>query len=288
LKNNPNHGLSFAKRYLAFSFYSLFLISGLPNAQASISTWDLQGKSGSNPYTGSLSGTWESSYWSTSESGQTTPTSWTEGNAALFAARSGTSTPAFTVTMNSNHSVGGVFDGSLNSGAGPCTVTLAGSGIMTIGASGFSTGSSASVTINTVIAGSGQVVLESTTSGGGALYLNGVNTFTGGMELGYSSSSPFSGTVYFNNNSSFGTGAISLSSYDSGGAIVAEGSSAYTLANAVDLLNVSFNITGTTGGVTFSGPWDTGTAGVCTLNLNGAANTTVTISGNISDEYGFT
>src|ERR1035438_9316281 len=96
------------------------------HAGAGISSWDPQGTTGANPYLSSMSGTWETSNWSTSQTGQATPGAWVEGNAALFAVHSGTGTPAFTVTMNANHIVAGIFDGSLT--PNPCPVTIAGSG----------------------------------------------------------------------------------------------------------------------------------------------------------------
>ena len=88
--------------------------------------WDPQGTSGSNPYTGSISGTWESSDWSVAGTGQTTPVAWAEGRAACFGANTGNGTPAFTVTMNSTHTVNGIYDGALSPNAS--TITLTGSG----------------------------------------------------------------------------------------------------------------------------------------------------------------
>src|ERR1035441_5796492 len=83
------------------------------HAWAGITTWDPQGSNTQNYYLGSLSQTWENNEWSTSQTGQATPGAWVEGNAALFAVHSGPGSPAFTVSMNANHPVAGIFDGSL-------------------------------------------------------------------------------------------------------------------------------------------------------------------------------
>jgi len=235
-----------------------------------------------------MNGTWENSDWSTSQSegGLTTPKAWVENTAAVFAVNSGSSTPAFTVTMNSTHTVAGFFDGPLN--PDPCTVTVNGSGTIVLPAStqqGFEitsdSGDPGSLTIAVPIIGSAQVVPE----GSGSLYLNAANTYSGGTQLGFPPSTAFTGSIYFNNNSSFGTGTISMST-GTGGSLIAEGSGAYALANAFSLSNLTLNIAGTPAGVTFSGPWDMGNIGSSTLNLAGAANDIVTISGAMSDLEG--
>src|ERR1017187_4198792 len=127
-------------------------------ARAGISTWDPQGSNTQNYYLGSLSQTWENNEWSTSQTGQATPGAWVEGNAALFAVHSGTGTPAFTVTMNANHTVAGIFDGSLT--PNPCPVTIAGSGTFFNAANNLNgidptanTGNPGSITFNVVVAG---------------------------------------------------------------------------------------------------------------------------------------
>ena len=94
----------------------LFLLAN--HAGATTTTWDPQGTTTTPAYcnatcwyTGNLTGTWETSKWSTSQTGQATPQAWVEGTAAVFAVHSGTGTPAFTVTMNANHTVAGMFNG---------------------------------------------------------------------------------------------------------------------------------------------------------------------------------
>lgn len=241
---------------------------------AAVLYWDTGGTGGAPG-----SGTWESSVWSTRSSGTSSPVGWTEGDAADFAVNASGQT--FTVTMNSSHTVAGVFDGDTGLGTSPCNVTISGSGTMTM-PSGTQQGfyiNSDSLTINVPIAGSSaQLVAE----GNGQIYLNGVNSYTGGTQLGFPPSTSFTGSIYFNNNSSFGTGLISVST-GSGASLIAQGSGAYTIANAVSLSNLTLNITGTTAGVTFSGPWNMGSTGATTLGLAG----TVTISGLMSGTQGF-
>lgn len=262
------------KKILSTCFCLTFAIVA-QNATATVTTWDPQGTTGANPYTGSLTGTWETTDWSTSETGQTTPGAWVENTAALFAVYSGAGTPAFTVTMNSNHTVAGIFDGPLT--PDPCPVTIQGTGTMFIpGFQGFAvssdSGDPGSVVFSVPLANGGtgnnigQIVLEHA----GQTYFNGVNTYTGGTMLGYSGLS-FTGIANFNNSASFGASTSPLYALYAGGcALVAEGTSPITIPNTVINYNIggapvatpypaaSINIVGipfSDGGVTFSGPW---------------------------------
>lgn len=243
--------------------------------------WDPQGTTGANPYTGSMTGTWETAKWTGSSAGQASPIAWVEGKAACFGVNTGNGTPAYTVTMNSNHVVAGFFDGPLNPNS--CNVTINGSGVISL-ASGAqaldvinaSDGSLGVLTINTVIAGDGQLVPE----GNGQSYLNGANTYSGGTALGYSTV-PWNGTVNFNNGSSFGTGTITLQNVGNGGALVVEGTSAINITNPVTVASATTNnIVGNAAGLTFSGPWSLGAA--VSLGSGGAANNLVAISGVVS------
>src|ERR1035441_9834399 len=126
MKENISNPLRFIPVALGLLFALL-----ANHAGAVITTWDPQGSNTQNYYLGDLSGTWESSKWSTSQTGQATPVAWVENTAALFAVHSGTGTPAFTVTMNANHTVAGVFDGSLT--PNPCPVTINGTGTFVLG-----------------------------------------------------------------------------------------------------------------------------------------------------------
>src|ERR1035438_6435571 len=178
------------------------------HAGAAVFYWDPQGTTGANPYLGSMTGTWENSSWSSSGTGVATPVAWVEGDAACFAVHSGIGTPAFTVTMNGNHTVAGIFDGPLTPNS--ANVTINGTGIMTMqpaNLNGFalnnaSDGSLALVTINVVIAGGSTAGICAEESG--QLFLNGVNTYVGGTYLGYSGSSFSSGIWNFNNSASHG------------------------------------------------------------------------------------
>src|ERR1035441_10374533 len=107
------------------------------NAGATYTTWDPQGSTGANPYTGSMTETWEHAKWSTSETGQASPVNWVESTAAVFGVHTGTGTPAFTVTMNSDHTVAGIFDGEQTPDS--CNVTISGTGKMNLpaGEQGF-------------------------------------------------------------------------------------------------------------------------------------------------------
>jgi len=199
-----------------------------------------------------------------------TPVNFVENEALLFACNSGTGTPAFTVTMNANHTVAGFFDGSLN--PNPCPATIAGTGTLFLLANNLNacdptddngTGDPGVIAINVVLAGpsTGGLCIE---NGAGYTYLNGANTYSGGTYLGFTGSSFASGTVYYNTSASFGSGPIYLMN-SGGGALVAEGTAAITIPNNVVNYNyyptyatgipAQVNLVGTTGGATFSGNW---------------------------------
>src|ERR1017187_3720787 len=136
-------------------------------AGATVTTWDPQGSNTQNPYLSSLSQTWENAKWSTSQTGQATPVAWVESTAALFAVHTGNGTPAFTVTMNANHTVAGIFDGpdtpnscfvTISSGNGS-TITIP-SGLQGFYAASSSDGSTAQITVNVAMIGSGGVETE--------------------------------------------------------------------------------------------------------------------------------
>ena len=259
---------------------------------AVLTTWDPEGSNTQSPYyTGDLSGTWENALWSTSQTGQATPQAWVENTAAVFAVNTGTGTPAFTVTMNGNHSVAGIFVGPLT--PNPCPVTIQGTGIMTLTAgnnNGFdvtsNTGNPGSLTINNVIAGgaTGPFWAE----GSANIYLNGINTYTGGTQLGYSANN-YVGVLNFNNSASFGTGTITV--YSSGAALAVEGSSAITIPNAFSFIWTNaapaLNIVGNPAGITFGGNWALGSK-TATIGSGNVAGNLIAIAGVISGTGGFT
>jgi autotransporter-associated beta strand protein len=296
-----------SSRLFAASFLLPFFLLGY-SADAAVSYWDKAGNLGAyTTYTaGSLAGTWETANWSRNtagasgapaDKGQATPVAWTEGDAAVFAVGAGAtnagvaaSTTAFTVTMNANHTVAGFFSGPLNPNS--CIVTINGSGIVTLptGQDAFNVANSGDsslgqVIMNNVLTGPGQITAE----GNGQIFLNGTNTFTGGITLGYSLTT-FSGIINFNNSASFGTGSIIVSNTAALiSALVVEGSSAVTITNPVTLVtsnNPSLNIVGNPAGLTFAGPWNLNTR---TLTLgSGVAGNLVNISGVISGSGGLT
>ncbi|HZM01730.1 MAG TPA: MBG domain-containing protein, partial [Candidatus Saccharimonadales bacterium] len=296
--NSRSHFLSL--RSLIGLCSAVILILSAVQIKAAVIYWDPQGTTGANPVLTSLTGIWESALWSTSSSGLATPVAWTESSAACFAVHTGIGTPAFTVTMNGNHTVAGFFIGPLTPNS--CNVTISGTGIITFPTAAFngidlvnaSDGSLALLTSSVVIAGtsSAQICAE----GNGQLYLNAANTWGGGSYLGFSGAS-FNGIWNFNNSASFGTGGIYFSNL-TGGALVVEGNSAITITNPVSQLQygtASLNIVGNPAGVTFSGPWALSGAagsqpvvGPVLIGSGGAAANLVTISGLISGTNGFT
>ncbi|MEY2427975.1 MAG: fibronectin-binding autotransporter adhesin [Verrucomicrobiota bacterium] len=270
---------------------TMIAIANTNAAKSAIYYWDPQGTSGANPYTGSMSETWENAKWSYLNFGMGAPTNWVEGKAACFGIHTGIGTPAYTVTMNANHVVAGFFDGHFN-GSAPfsCDVTIQGSGTIQL-ASGpqaldsinSTDGSLGLLRINVTISGDGQLFPEGT----GQSYLRGTNTYTGGTELGFSTV-PFSGTVNFNNGSAFGSGTITLWTHGNGGALVLEGSSAVTVPNDVAVASATTNnIVGNTAGLTFSGNWSLG-ANLLTLGAGATAGKQTIISGVVSGTAGLT
>jgi autotransporter-associated beta strand protein len=260
----------------------------IASTNSAIFYWDPQGTTGANPYTGSMTGTWENSKWSYGNSGLATPVGWVDGKAVCFGVHTGTGTPAFTVTMNSSHVVAGFFDGALTPNS--CDVTITGSGIIDLAsgpqaldADNSSDGSLALLRINCVIAGNGQLYPE----GNGQSFLHGANTFTGGTTLGYPGV-PFSGTVNFNNGSAFGTGPIALTNTGTGGALVLEGTAAVTVTNPVTVGSATTNnIVGNAAGLTFSGNWSMGSH-LLTLGTGATAGNQTIISGVVSGTAGLT
>lgn len=263
------------------------------NTNSTIYYWDPQNVSGSNPYTGSMTGTWENAKWSYSSGGLATPVNWVNGKAACFGVHTGIGTPAYTVTMNSNHVVAGFFDGPLTPNA--CDVTISGTGTINLasGAQGLdahnaSDGSLAIMRLNVNIAGSGQMFPE----GNGVTYLHGSNTFSGGYKLGYADVSAgtnnFTGTNYFNNAHAFGTGTITLWSHGTGTAVILEGSNAITVTNPVAVATATTNnLIGNAAGLIFSGNWDL-SGGLLQLGGGSTAGNQTIIAGTMSGNKGFT
>ena len=269
------------------------------NTNSPIYYWDPSGTAfsgktnSSGNLTNDLSQTWENAKWSYGPTGLATPVSWVNGKAAVFGVRTGSGTPAFTVTMNSSHTVAGFFDGALSPKS--CDVTITGTGTVNLasGAQGFdsvisSDGSVGYLRLYCNMAGSGQLFPE----GNANLYLHGTNTYSGGTELGYYDSTnganAFSGTVYFNNGSAFGTGPITLWTHGNGGDLRLEGSSAVIVTNNFVIASATTNdIWGNSAGLTLSGDWNMSAAQITLGGGTTAANKTI-LAGTLSGGHGFT
>jgi autotransporter-associated beta strand protein len=212
--------------------------------------------------------------WSTNSALSAALTNFASGSAAAFAAGTAAS-GAYSVTLNTTQTVAGIFNG-LTPSIG--TVTINGSGAINTpsGLQPFFTVSPGSTIVNVPIGGVGQIVVGQN----GQLYLDATNTYLGGTQLGISST-PFTGTVFINNNASFGTGRITM--FSSGGTIALQGTAAVTLANPVTTAATTLNIIGNPAGLTFSGAWTM--SGTPNLGTPGAANQVI-ISGAMSGAGG--
>ncbi|MGZ4972119.1 MAG: TIGR02597 family protein, partial [Limisphaerales bacterium] len=258
------------------------------NTNSTIYYWDPQGTTGANPYTGSMTQTWESNKWSYGSGGLATPVGWVNGKAACFGVHTGIGTPAYTITMNSSHTVAGFFDGPLTPNA--CDVTITGTGTINLAsgpqgldANNSSDGASAIMRIYVNIAGSGVMYPE----GNGVTYLHGSNTFSGGVTLGFTNNN-FTGTVYFNNGNAFGTGPITLWSHGNGGDLKLEGSSAVTMSNDFTIASATTNdIWGNSAGLTLTGDWNM-SAALVTLGGGTTAGNKTILAGTLSGAHGFT
>ncbi len=210
------------------------------HAGATVIYWDPEGTYPVPPYySGDLSGTWENSSWSTASGGQATGIAWPETyDAACFAVGSGLGTPPFTITINNQHTMAGIFVGGLAPNA--CDATFSGTGSFYLDYPGgtpahacafavtsSSDGALAYIRVAVPLTGPGLVYAE----GNGQLFLNTNNTYTGGTVLGYSGFA-FNGIYNFNNPGAFGTGGILVSNSTGALAIDPSISTAMTVTNA--------------------------------------------------------
>ncbi len=259
----------------------------LQNAEAALNYWDPQGTTGGIPYTGNMTGNWEDASWSTATNGLATPINWSDaGVAAAIGTHTSNTTPAFTITVNANHTVNGIFN-SQGTGNSACMVTITGPGIFNIGTGnqGFSTSSGGNTILGVTLTNAGILTAE----GSGQLWLNASNGYTGGTSLGFSGLTTFTGVLNYNNSNSFGTGTIIMSNTGTANGICAlveeTGTNGVVIPNAWKntLTNGGVNLAIADAGaaVTFTGNWNNAS------NLNvgtGAAdqNNIVTLSGVIS------
>jgi fibronectin-binding autotransporter adhesin len=260
------------------------------NVWAQVYTWNPQGN---GPYTGTMSGNWGDAAWSSGDGTTTaTPVIWPAGAQAEFGPN--TLIPSvYTITMDASQTIAGLYNGYLKNYS--CDLTINGPGSISLadGQCYFGVNNSSGnlgdgrTTINSVISGLGTLTMANHGSSGGALYLNGANTYSGGTSLGYSVDS-WGGIIYFNNKASFGTGAIAVNR-GSGSTLAFVGTSAITITNRFvnNQTGASLNLVGNEAGVTFSGAWVLGTHSL-SLGAGGTANDVINISGVISGTGGLT
>lgn len=249
------------------------LIAATIACRASATTfyyWDPNGTT----FSSAPGGSWDSASWATAATGQATPVSFVSGGLVSFSAGTA-STGAFTVTENTGYTIAGIFNGGLSSSAYGGSVTINGTGALTLssGLQGFDTASSTNNTIiNVPIAGAGGVENQ----GSGSLYLYGNNTYTGGTALDTAAG------LNFDNNNSFGTGAITWTAATTVLATPAGAATApITINNPVTTVSGTQIFVGNSAApVTWKGAWTLPSSGNSTFE-NLTAGVTTTIAGAI-------
>ncbi len=214
--------------------------------------------------------------WSTDSGLASASGNWVAGGIAYF-----TTGPAnYSVTVSGDESVAGVINTQTT---GVLTINSSGAGDLDV-ASGDANflNTSGSEIINAPITGTGTLTFGSSsgsTTNSVALYGN--NTYSGGTSLSR-------GWVTFNNNNSFGTGGIYLSSGLSVAA--ATGGTAITLANNVTVSSTGAGvniITAPNTPVISTGNWSLG-ANNLVLQISGNKTASLTIAGLITGTAGVT
>jgi fibronectin-binding autotransporter adhesin len=248
-------------------------------AHAAYEYFDLNGTTAGSGVANGGSYTWEGSNWNTNNlSGTSSTHSWVEGDIAVFSAGTDANGDAYTITANSNHTVTGI---QVNNNGGGM-VTVNGPGVLTISnlnPQPFYVGGPAATTslkINAVLTGTG--VQWAPSSGGGGLYLYGVNTFGAGSSTDISTSQP----LYFNNSKSFGNSNVyfhtvgTISNPDTTGPL--------TLSNLFSLGSFSQVTYSGHDPVTFNGTFNVG--GTLLIGDGQFPNSTLTLSGHITGSGG--
>jgi hypothetical protein len=209
-------------------------------------------------------------FWSnnsTSTTGNIATVPWPQGNFPKFQPAG---TPNYTVTVNNEEQVAGLFFSTAQ------TLKINGTGSLSIvsGIQGLLGSGSADVTFNVPLTGPGGIQ----PSNGGNLRLNAVNTYEGGTNLSSTST-----LVHFNNSSSFGTKAINLG-VAGFAPLLGSGGAAITLPNdfttSVNGAGVNFAADANTP-VISTGTWTLG-ANNLLLRNNGNSTSPLTLSGGIS------
>jgi MYXO-CTERM domain-containing protein len=245
------------------------------NAKAANQWFDVNG---STPGYGDVNGltySWEEPNWAAASGGGNTTGSWGAGNFARFSG--GVSGDAYTVTLNQNESMAGLYNTiagttvSINdagSGLGGLNVAAGDQGFLAVG----------NLVINAPISGDGGVAPQYS----GALCLFGQNTYSGGTAFGYYRYP----LTYFNNASSFGSGMLRFFNGSAGGfqPLLAVGGAPITLPNDVFIQTIGQGVNFASAHntpVISAGAWILG-ANNLNLRNNGDATAPLTISGRIS------
>ncbi|MDB6022476.1 MAG: outer rane autotransporter barrel domain protein, partial [Pedosphaera sp.] len=275
-KNQKTHTVkTHPKNPFKFVSAGLCLLSSFLTYNAAANMWFDPTGTTLNAVAGTSS--WEGNVWTTSATPVASPGAFADGAFTVFSVTGEAATSA-TVTVSGSHNFAGLFNGGLTGDTTCAALTISGAGSLNVaaGTQGINI-ASGSTTISCVLGGTGAIQPE----GGGQLFLNGINTYSGGTML-------LTGGVLvnFNNASSFGSSAITLGS--SGGALICEGTAAINVPNPwnVTTATAGENLVGNVAGITWSGNW---TLGVNTVTLGSGGNVANLniLSGVISGTGGF-
>lgn len=258
--------------------FSAGLILSLLAYNASAQTQQWWDNNGTSAATG---GTWDtsSSFWAPSATLTASTVPFANNNFAIFTAGSTTIT-ALTITVPGAVTCEGIGNGTTDAGASSgaqvTTLTFSGGGSINLpsGTWSFECGSATAnnMVISVPITGSGGIIQHNE----GSLSLDANNTYSGGTTMTGGQ------IIYFNNNNSFGTGTVNITSTP-GSSLLNTLGSLVTLPNAFSINNGGQILNFGQGNVTCTGPWTL----LATPQLkNNAGSTTLTISGAISGAFG--
>lgn len=247
MKNQLRHFLKFISASLCVG---VCLVANNAKAQY----FDVNGATANYGVVNGGSYSWDDANWGIS-GGAGATANWTAGGFARF--YGGASGDSYAVTVNNSESIAGMWQHGVGV---TVTINAAGSGALDLvtGDQGFLGASGGHLIINAPITGAGAVAPQTGTS---TLSLFGNNTYSGGTAFGYSGAP----LTYFNNNNSFGTGDIRLSTQATAlfQALLATGGSTITLANNIANFRAG-------SGVNFAG--DANTPVIIAGNVNMGAN----------------
>src|SRR3954469_20279489 len=260
--------MSALQKFLLYACLAALLIVSLGGVfprgvVAATRYFDVNGTTTGSGVTANGSYSWEGSFWNANISAGTgATTAWTDGDTPIFSAGTDGSGLTYTITAGSSHNIAGIqlnatsgANVNVNSTSGVVLSLPAGDQVFSVG-----TPTSQNLNINAVLGGSVRLKWNGT----GSLYLLGNNTFTGGLLFNGSSG------VNFNNNNSFGTGAMS---WGVSSQILAAPTATVpiNIGNAVVTRSASSLIMSSFAKpVTFSGGW-TLASGISTLDVRSTA-----------------